>query len=310
MAFHELGHYVDYHASSGMMHQDYDSVAECCLDTGDEGSLVKELVLQLFAMWARVEARRGLLDYCNGGAGVLDTLDGLAGDFDGVGILGCGGFDESDAFAVSADAARRIGSFEYDCHDVGAPVLRDGYRFPAFFQAFWELLHARECSWSGAAWSCESVIRDEMDEPVEPDVRWFDPLMQAMLYALKQGNSPSFVGFWREMQSYMLIHHGPPDVDECVQFDLITHVMDLHGITELVPDATCNDDNGYCIVSVSPKRGRTPAESGRVWWNDASARTPAIPTGWTKRRAMSPGWVPGGQCHARYALELAPCEGR
>ena len=69
-------------------------------------------------------------------------------------------------------------------------------------------------------------------------------------------------------------------------------------------------DRSWSFSRVSPKRGRTPAELGRVWWNDASARTPAIPTVWTKKTRDVAVLVLRGQCYARYSGSVPPCPRR
>lgn len=249
--FHEMGHYLDHNLGNydgrglgypfGVMSDQLDggTLSGCCMDSYREGTALAETIGQLVALYM---FRRAVpsMDYtisnAEGAAGscTLAELDitsttivhpdciGSGGGPGGPGGLGDkeGGGEpssmvqkfRSDAFfRPQADASSR-------CDD------GDGYNIPSLLQAWWALLYGQACT-EDPSLSCT----DYTGSTVDPE--YADRYMLAMLWALKQGNSVSYIGFWDRMETFIAAEF-PGDLA------LFQHVRDLHEIHPINADGT------------------------------------------------------------------------
>jgi hypothetical protein len=187
--FHELGHYYDAHLTTGVMGSGIDYDGTCVPDTSDEAPPLAETVGDMMA----VALYAGLypdLSYDLGNTSAPCTL-GELGPSGSVHGDGCGGpvqFDDQRPTSVANGACNRSA----------------GYGQSALAQAWWEFLSGKTCA-TTAPYVCTTASRS-------PDLG-----LQALLFALNQGNGQSYKELVYNMAVYVMFNGTQAELDRFVE---------------------------------------------------------------------------------------------
>ncbi len=127
----------------------------------------------------------------------------------------------------------RFGDDRVDDTGPGGCNKSDGYHMDSVHQAFWELLWGRSCGVVGGTTYCSGMRAPDYAD------RW----MEALLSALRMGNSQHIVQLWDNMEAFIAEAY-PSDLA------LMQHVRQLHEI-EALPHAesascACPQLDGTC----------------------------------------------------------------
>ncbi|WP_224241797.1 hypothetical protein [Hyalangium gracile] len=200
--FHELGHYVDQHATHGVMGSSVLS-GKCMPDTTDEAIPLRETLSDVTALYLGRKLYTDLpYDFST-----TSTSCTFAS-------LGQGSSRVHDPGCITSDA--QIGQFDNDrpsTNPNGACGTSAGYRMTSVNQAVWSWLNGRLCS-TQAPYGCTPFRRNP------------DDFMSGMIYAMGQSNAQSYQTFFENIETYIWVQRGSAAAN------VFHSIMASHGIVD------------------------------------------------------------------------------
>jgi hypothetical protein len=201
--FHELGHYVDHHATYGMMGSSVQS-GTCIPDTTDESIPLRETLSDMTALYLTRKLYADLpYDFSTANSPCTFAS------------IGQGGSAIHDPACITS--ANQIGEFDDDrpsTSNTSACNISAGYRMTSVNQAVWAYLNRRLCD-TQAPFTCTSQRGGNADE-----------FMSGMIYAMSLSNAQSYETFFENIETYLWVALGTAEADR------FHNLMAVYGILD------------------------------------------------------------------------------